>query len=126
MKPYGYWRNFSAGHKVFLILLILTFVAGLLSDDPLGIIFLCIIALVIYTIVMILKSSRGGELSYVEPSGVKWEKKRFFSFGSTREKIITWVSLGVIAFFLPALAILWVVGGVIYYRVKFPRDQGGL
>jgi hypothetical protein len=126
MKPKVYWRNFSAGHKVFLILLILTFVAGLLSDDALGITFLCIIAFVIYTLVMILKSSRGGELSHVDSLGVKWEKKRFFSFGSTREKIITWVSLGVIAFFLPAVAILWVVGGVIYYRVKFPRDQRGL
>lgn len=55
-----------------------------------------------------------------------WKKTRFFSFGSTREKVTTWVSLIVIAFFFPLVAALWVLGGVIYYRVKFQGEHGGL
>ncbi len=60
------------------------------------------------------------------PSEPIWKKTRFFSFGSTREKAITWVSLAVIAFFFPLGALLWVIGGVIYYRVKFQGKEGGL
>jgi len=53
-------------------------------------------------------------------------KTRFFQFQSKKEKIWSLLGLFVIFVFLPGLAIFWAICGVLYYRVKFPREHGGL
>lgn len=50
MKPDGYWQNFSSGHKIFLGFLVLNLIVGLLVDE-IGIIYLSLLAIVIYSII---------------------------------------------------------------------------
>jgi len=71
MKSNGYWQNFSSRHKVFLSILTLTLIAGLFSDDFLGILFLSILVIIIYVIVKGSKSpaeeEKISELSQEKP-----------------------------------------------------------
>ena len=55
-----------------------------------------------------------------------WKRTRFFQFKSKRDKILFFIGLGVIAVLLPGLALLLVGGGVLYYRAKNPRQNGGI
>ena len=55
-----------------------------------------------------------------------WKRTRFFQFKSKRDKILFFIGLGVIAVLLPGLALFLVGGGVLYYRAKNQRQNGGI
>ena len=53
-------------------------------------------------------------------------KTRFFQFRSTSEKLGFWLGFIVTGFFFPGVVLVWFLIGVIYYRIKFPREHGGI
>lgn len=57
MKSEGYWKPFWSGHKIFLSILTLTYIAGYLGND-LGTMWLCILVFIIYTIIQVTKLVR--------------------------------------------------------------------
>jgi hypothetical protein len=67
-----------------------------------------------------------GDISDENRSEEIWKRTRFFQFKSRRDKIGFFIGLGLIAVFFPGLALFLVGGGVLYYRAKNPRQNGGI